>query len=360
MVEVTINVMLPMAGAVLLAYLSQQHTQECAQNGIVYRKREDPAYLLLIIWISCWAGFRSKFYNDTYAYILIFQNAPGLRSLLSDPANLELMDNPLFYLFINLLKEITEEPRVLIVITSIFTQTCFIWFFKKYSVNFPFSIFLYFTLGTYSVSLGAMKQTLAMGFLCLAFPFAEQKKWLQYYILVFIAFTMHTYAIMLAILPLLRLRPWKAFTYFMVLGLIFVMLNFESTITAVMDSADEAGKEIADYEVFDEHSMNLLRVAVYMVVPLLSLIFQKWLFQEDSACRNMLIHMSIISMAFMIMGTNGGANMFGRMAHYFETSSICILPWILDTVFETKSSRTIAGLATACFLFFFAYSNGLI
>lgn len=73
-----------------------------------------------------------------------------------------------------------------------------------------------------------------------------------------------------------------------------------------------------------------------------------------------LIHMSIISLSFMIMGTNGGANMFGRMAHYFEIGIICTLPWILDKVLEKKSFKLVSAVAACCFLGFFAYANGWI
>ena len=38
---------------------------------------------------------------------------------------------------------------------------------------------------------------------------------------------------------------------------------------------------------------------------------------------------SIISFLFMIMASYGTANMFGRMANYFEPFTYIALPWIL-------------------------------
>ena len=86
---------------------------------------------------------------------------------------------------------------VLIFICSAFTQLSFLWFIKRYSTNFLFGVFLYFTLGTFGVTMAAMKQVLAMAVLFLSFPYYEQKKWIRFYLLVFVAMLIHTYAIML-------------------------------------------------------------------------------------------------------------------------------------------------------------------
>jgi hypothetical protein len=67
--------------------------------------------------------------------------------------------------------------------------------------------------------------------------------------------------------------------------------------------------------------------------------------------------MSIISMAFMSMGTQSGANMFGRMANYFELGTICSLPAILEKTFEKRSYKLVSTVACVCFLGFFTYAN---
>ena len=127
-----------------------------------------------------------------------------------------------------------------------------------------------------------------------------------------------------------------------------------------MEQANELGKTLEEYEVFHEHRMNMFRIGVYAVVPLLSLIFQKRLFSEKSIRYYTFAHMSLVSLAFMVMGTQGGANMFGRMAHYFEIGMICMLPWMLDRVFDKKSYRFVSIIAAACFMGFFSYANGWV
>lgn len=327
-------------------------------QGIQYSVWNDYAYLLLVLALVLFAGLRTS-YNDTWNYISGFRNAPTLTEFFADPENLNPFTNPLFYFYESLLKELTNNAQILIFTTSAFTQVCFIWFLKRYSNNFTFSIFIYFALGTFTVSLGAMKQVLAMAILTLAFPHLEKKHWLRYFLIVIVAMLVHTYALCFVVLPLFSRRPWKLFTYIFIVVMVFLMMNFEEVISEFMEQANDLGKTLADYEVFDDHTINIFRLAVYAVPPIISFAFQKWIFADSTKTDNILIHMSIISFAFMCMGTQSGANMFARMAHYFEIGTICCLPNMLQKTFNEHSYRLVSTVAVVCFLGFFIYANGI-
>lgn len=300
-----------------LAWLSEQKTKEMERKGQPYRAWKDWAYVLLVTVLVLFAGLRTS-YNDTGNYITGFRNAPGLGEFLAEPENWNPFKNPLFYAYQSFLKSFTSDPQVLIFTTSLFTQICFVRFIKRYSENFTFSIFLYLTLGTFVFSLAAMKQVVGMAVLTIAFPYLEKKKWVRYYVLVLIAMLIHTYGIAFAILPLFFKRPWKTFTFAFVAVVAVLMMNFTEVITEFMEQANDLGKTLAEYELFNDHTVNLFRLAVYAVVPLISFVFQKWVLQGANKTEHVLVHMSIISLAFMVMGTQSGANMFGRMATYFE------------------------------------------
>lgn len=346
------------AVSLLLAYFSEQYTKQCAATGTHYYKRADWAYILLVIVLTLFAGLRTS-YNDTFAYMRGFRNAPNLVTLISTPDSLKLFENPLFHLMESAIRTLTDNPQWLIFISSVVTQTCFIRFFKRYSENFLFSIFLYFTLGTFVFTLAALKQVLAMAMLTLAFPHLEKQQWGRFYLLVFIAMLFHTYAMVFAVLPLFRAKPWSVFTFVFIVALAVVMLNFEAAVTAFMDQASDLGKDLAEYEVFDDATINVFRLAVYAVPPLISLAFRKWVLHKNSASNNTLVYMSIISLAFMILGTQSGANMFGRMGNYFELGTICCLPLMLKKTFETRTYRLITGIACICFIGFFIYANAV-
>ena len=346
------------AVALVLAYFSQKNTKAVTSSGYVYKAYKDWAYVLLVVVLVLFAGLRTS-YNDTHNYVGIYNQLPGLGGFLSDADNLNPLSNPLFYLFLNILKLFTSNAQVFIFLTSLFTQICFVKFIKRYSQNFVFGIFIYFTLGTFALTLAAIKQVVAMGVLTLAIPYLLKKKWVKYYLLVLVAMLIHTYALAFAILPLFIVRPWKLFTYVFASAMAFFMMNFQEIITAFLEQADEMGKNIAEYEVFDDTSVNVFRIAVYIVTPIISLVFQKWVFKGSTSANHVLVHMSIISLAFMIMGTQSGANMFGRMANYFELGTVCSLPWMLKQTFEKRSYKLVSILAVAGFMGFFIYANAI-
>lgn len=346
------------AAALVLAYLSEQNTKATVAAGRRYVAYKDWAYVLLVTILVLFAGLRTS-YNDTSSYIIGFQNAPTLSVFLSDPDNLNPFKNPLFYLFQSFLKTYTNNSQLLIFISALITQACFIRLFKHYSHDFTFSVFIYFTLGTFLLTLAAMKQVCGMAVLTLAIPYLEQKKWGRYFLIVFIAMLIHTYAIAFAVLPLFTVRPWRRFTFLFVATVVVVMMNFEETITEFMEQANDLGKTVADYEVFDDSTINVFRLAVYAVPPAISFLLQKWILRDSKSLNHVLIHMSVISLAFMSMGTQSGANMFARMAMYFELGTICILPWMLKESLELRSYRLISAIAIICFLGFFIYANGI-
>ena len=345
-----------LAICVALAWASEVNTPQILKSNGRYRISQDLAFMLLVIVLSLFTGLRRD-YNDTHAYIRDFRTDAGLAAFFADPENLNPFKNPLFYLYQSTLREFTSEAQWLIFLSSAFTQFCFLLFFKRYSRHFTFTVFIYFALGTFNVSLGAMKQTLAMAILTLGFPYLERGKLGRYYLTVVIAMMFHTYSICFAVLPLFTRRPWSTFTFLFIGGVTFVLMNFQTVITEFMEQANALGKTLESYEVFDSYTVNLFRVAVYMVTPLFSLFFARWLNHGSTRMDHILIHMSIISMAFMFMGTQAGANMFARMAHYFEIGTLCCLPALIDKPFEKMSARFIAACAIIAFLGFFVYAN---
>lgn len=342
--------------SVALARVSELNTRQLLQDTGSYHIRRDPALLLLMAALSLFAGLRTEF-NDTGNYAMGFRNAVGIAEFLADPENLNPVKNPLFYLCQSLLREFTDEPQWLILLSSIFTQVCLLRFFKRYSPHFAMTVFLYFALGTFNVTLAAMKQTIATAILTLGFPLLEQRKLGRYYLVVLVAGLFHTYAVCFAVLPLFTRRPWSLFTFLFIGGVTYVLMNFRTVIEEFMEQANALGKTLESYEVFDDHTVNLLRVGVYMVTPLFSLCFARWLNFDAGRMDHILIHMSIISMSFMLMGTQAGANMFARMAHYFEIGTLCCLPGMLYKPFEKSSVRLVTVLAVLCFLGFFVYAN---
>lgn len=339
-----------------LAAVSQKNTDYLRQNGHPYRFHDDLAFILLAIVLILFSGLRTK-YNDTEVYMDMFRRAEGLSAFLSNPNSLSLTENPLFYFLFNLIREFTDDPQVMIFLTSVFVQVCYLRFIKLYSDNFLLSVVIYFALGTFTTTLAIIKQSMAVAVFTLGFPYLLKGKWIRYYLTVLIAMGFHSFAIVFAILPLFARKPWGIFTFAFMGCALFALQNFQDAIKEFATQADNLGLDVSMSEITHEHTVNPMRVAVYAVTPLYSLVFVRYINHQNTRMDNMLIHMSIISLAAMMMGTQSGANIFARMAHYFEIGTVCCLPGMLKKPFVESSHRLIVTIAILCFMGFFVYGN---
>jgi hypothetical protein len=217
---------------------------------------------------------------------------------------------------------------------------------------------IYFFLGTYTFSLAAMKQTIAMAILLFSVDAIIDRKYIRFLLLVFVAFLFHTYAIAFLILPLCLVRPWSFRTFLLLFGVYFVMTNFNTVIEGFLEFASETGKNISSEEILGTAAINPIRVAVYAVVPLIALAFRRRLFLRGTDREhNLLVNMSIITVAIMSIGLVNAANMFARMGQYFEFGLICSLPWMLPQIFDRRSEQLMTAITITCFLGYFCYAN---
>ena len=339
-----------------LAYLAQRFSLNHPKGD--RRVHWNPYLIALFIFLVLFAGLRTS-YNDTSNYIQGFINSTTLRPFLADRSNLELLNNPLFYGFQAFIRSFTNNYSVFFMICAIIVNGLNLNFIRKHVDvrDFAFCMFLYTALGTLMLTLAAQKQALAMSVTTLAISALIDKRYVRYYLFVFIAGLIHSYAWLFLFFPLLDTKPWSLRTLFLLAVTLFVMYTFQGTITTLIEVADQIGKNVPMEEVFDGNRMNIFRVAVYSVVPILALIFRKQILYNLDRTNSLFIQMTIISLMFMMMGTMNGANMFGRAANYFEIGLICVLPWVVRQIFTSQSVTIILTIATFCFCSFYLYDN---
>lgn len=339
-----------------LAYLSQKESMKITNGD--GRKHWDIYLIFLLIFLILFAGLRTS-YNDTQNYIASFRISVGFKEFIANPENINLLNNPLFYGFQSIIRSFTDNANVLFLICAIIVNVLNVRFIKRNVDinNFAFSMFLYVALGTLMLSIAAQKQILAMSILTLAISSLIEQKYIKYFLIVFIAGCVHSYAWMFLFFPLFGKKIWGFRTFVLLFFTIGIMLTFQNTIESLMKVADQAGKDIPVEEVFDGNRMNLFRVAVYSVVPLTALFFKKRIKGTLDRRYSIFIQMSIVCMIFMLLGTMNGANMFGRSANYFEMGIICSMPWIIKQLFTKQSVMIVSIVASICFISFYLYDN---
>ena len=310
--------------------------------------------LLILIVLIGFAGTRLSF-NDTVNYVNSFKTQiPSSFSNISS-MELELGSNPGFYIYQAFIKTyISENPQIFIFISSLITITSFVVFYKKYSSSFTLSIYLFMSSALLLFTMGAMKQVLAMAIVLWGIPYVVEKKYIRYIIIVLIASTMHPYSLIFLAAPLLCDNIWTLKTYILLAVVFIIGKYFESFVGFLINSTSEIGDEYS-LEMLTGYGVNVFRLLVFSITPILSWIFRKKIRLENSRILNLSVNFSIISFLFMILASFGGANMFGRMGNYFEPFTYIALPFIVTKCFDENINKVMTMCMIICYLGFLYY-----
>lgn len=354
-------------GTVFLMYLSQHYYpvevqsegRQIGKHNFMWRK-SDLFVLTVIAWLCCFSFLRTS-YNDTYTYIETFRDAETVAEGIVSGTFVDWTGNPWSMLYRSFMHDLTDNYHIYFFFPAFFSSFAAVKLFKRYSVNPAFSLMIFFSIGTYIMYMAALKQCLAMFCLLMDLPYAVEKKYLRFYLLVFAAVMFHAHAFMFAIVPLLLEKPWGKVSWALLGITIFAMLTYDYTFGAFMEYAQSIGLLVAEIEVFDAHQINILRVLVYWVPALLALIFRRRLFYNSSRMENLFVNMSIVSAFILTIGLVQGANLYARMAGYFEIATAVALPWMIKKLFTKQSAEFVTVLAGLMyfgyFLFEFAVSK---
>ena len=348
-------------GTVFLMYLSQ--TYHPVKNQLQERqsgrhhfmwKKSDIFMIIVIFWLSAFSFLRES-YNDTYTYITTFREAESLAEGFANGTFTDWTGNPWSMLYRSLMHDLTDNYHIYFFFPAFLSSFAVVKLCKRYSVNPVFSLLIFFSIGTYVMYVAALKQCLAMFFLLLALPYAIDKKYVRFYLLVLVAIMFHTHAFMFAIVPLLLEKPWGKVTWILLGATLFAMATYNSTLGAFMEYAQSIGALVAEIEVFDDHQINALRVLVYWVPAILALVFRQRLFCNSNRAENLFVNMGIVSAFILTIGLVQGANLYARMAAYFEIATAIALPWMINKLFTKQSTQLVTVMASGLYFGYFYY-----
>ena len=321
-------------------------------------QKSDIFMVLTITWMTCFSFLRTS-YNDTFTYIMTFRDAETVAEGIKNGTFVDWTGNPWSMLYRSLMHDLTDNFHIYFFFPAFLSSLAVVKLVKKYSVNPALSLLLFFSIGTYIMYVAALKQCLAMFFLLLSLPYAIEKKYVRFYLLVLVAIMFHTHSFMFAIVPLLLEKPWGQNIWFLLGATVFAMLTYDSTLGAFMEYAQSLGALVAEEEVFDGHQINILRVLVYWIPALFALIFRQRLFSDSSRTENLFVNLSIVSAFILTLGLVQAANLFARMAGYFEIATIIALPWMIEKLFTRRSVQFVTTCASVLYFCYFWYENAI-
>ncbi len=310
-------------------------------------------FVIILCTLVCFSGLRTTM-NDTARYIFNFENR--IPNKLGQILNIDwsIGSNPLFSIYQIILKSlISKSSHVFIFITSCLVTTSMLLFLKKYSLNFGYSVFLFLSFTVYAFTMAAIKQTLATAIAIWALPQFLNGKKFKAAIIILIAMLIHPYIVIFLVVFFASKTIWDKKTFFMILIAVAFSFFYETVLNSVLGLTSSIGDEY-NMELFTTGGVNVLRIFVYIVTPILSFIYRESIQKNADDMSLVAINLSVVAALFMILASLGAANMFGRMANYFDLFQCLALPVIFKYGLQTRNDRILlGGISIVCFTFFY-------
>lgn len=315
--------------------------------------------VMAVLPLVYFASVREMNVGDTGAYAFSFEEMPMQFSGISEYMKIVEKDQG-FYYSSAIIKCLLGDNFTLYLCVFAVLQ-CYLVFkvFRKYSITFTVSFFL-FIASTDFVSwiFNGMRQFTAVAITVCCFPFVLHKKYVPAIIGILIASLFHQSALL--VLPFIFIvqgKAWNKKTLLFVAASVLAVL-FVDRFTNILDTilADTQYKNVvSDWEAYGDDGTSVLRVLVYSVPTVLSLIGLRHIRYSNDAVINICANMSIVSTSFYVISMFTSGVLLGRIPVYFSLYGYILLPWIIKNVFSEKSAQLLQICMIGGYLVFYYY-----
>lgn len=283
--------------------------------------------------------------GDIPAYLMMYDQIPvSLGEFLHYLRSLE--DRHGFALLSYIVKILSggSDTAYRVVIASV-QSIPLIWVFRKYSVNYLVTVFLFVASASHmSWMMNGLRQFVAVTMIFMATDWLLERKYISYGIVVLLAATMHTTAIMMIPIALIvQGRAWNARTVLFIAASVVGMYVF-GTYTGLLDSMFEettyAGA-IGNAMSEGDDGTNPLRVLVNAIPLVIALVGKKQVDWENDPVANMCINATAISTGLYLISMVTSGITIGRLPIYVSLYGFILLPYLIKTVFTERSVRLV-------------------
>ena len=340
------------AAAVLLTN-TRRLTSQFGREEYRYPKAAAWAIAIPII---IWAGTRG-YVADTTLYRIGFQNAAG--SIAAIPGYLMSQpQDPGYGVFQIVIKSIIgNNDTMYFIIIAALCALCVLLTYQKYSCSLALSAFLFVaSCDCYQWLFNGMRQFIPAAVLFAAMGLLLRKRYAGFIILTLIGATFHLSALLL--IPaayLVQGKAWNKRTllFFAAIAAAILFLNEFTDFLKNLLSNTQYDDVVSQFA--EDDGTNLLRVLVYAVPVVLSLIGKRQINRYDSPIINLSVNMSILSLGFYILSMFTSGIYIGRIPIFFSLYNYILLPWEVEALFERDSARLVRALMIFFYMGFCYY-----
>ena len=314
--------------------------------------------IILVLPLTLWAGFRG-YVADTSLYRKIFLEES--RGLMDIPGVLfgDGKDPGFTALTIFLKYFIGNNDKLYFTIFAVFQMACMCYVFRKYSSDLWISIFLFVASTDYaSWMFNGMRQFTAVCMIFGCFDLMVKKKYVKLILMILLASLIHGSAlIMIPIIFVVQGKPWNIRTILMLIGTAVVVLfidRFTPILSNMLEDTQYDGVMENEIWVVDDGT-NVIRVLVYSVPMIFSLIGKKYIDYANNPALNICVNCSIVTAALYAVSSVTSGIYIGRLPIYTTLMGYISLPWLINHMFNRSSAFLVKAAMVALYVAFYCY-----
>ena len=314
--------------------------------------------VVLVAPLVVWTANRG-YVGDTYSYMKMYSEMPATFAEIPSYMESVTKDNGFYFASAVIKSIIGGNVNIYFFIVAIFQAYLIFRIYRKYSTRYAVTFFLFIASTDYiSWMFNGMRQFVAVTITFAAFEFILEKKYFKAILIILFASLFHQSALlMIPFIFIVQGEAWNKKTLLFIVAVI-VAVAFIEQFTDILDSMlQETQYEnvVSDWEMWEDDGTNVLRVLVYSVPTILSLIGLRYVRAEKSPLINICVNMSIVSMGLYVVSMFTSGIFIGRLPIYFSLYNYILLPWEIDHMFEKKSAMLVYWAMVIAYLGFYMY-----
>lgn len=316
-----------------------------APISVTYIKPNKLMVIAVIVSLVLVSGLRNNI-GDTFFYMHIYEINDFNWDFVLSQKDIG------FGILQMLLKQLSDDPQILLFITAFITNVLIVLILYKYSRLPELSLYVYITSGMYIVSMNGIRQYLAAAILFTATKYLLEGDWKKYSLIVLFASTFHqSVLILIPIYFIVRRKAWTGTTFIMLLLAILFTLGFNQFSQVLFSAIEDS--HYSEYQNSTEGGANIIRVAVDAVPLILAYLGReklRMLFPKS----DYIVNMSLLSVVFMIIATQNWV--FARFGIYFGLYQLILISWIIK-LFTDRTQKFIYYAILVCYFVYFYYEH---
>ena len=342
----------------MLSVLTSVKQEETVCGKKEYRWR--PVWAVVTVLPLVWMCSQRGGIMDTGAYLEGYKDMPRAFGGIISYIGTVKKDKGFYFLSAVIKCIVGNRSVVYLFILAALQAGMLFYVYRKYSSRYLMSFFLFLASTDYiSWMFNGIRQFTAVTITFIGIKFILDKKYVKAIVLILIASLMHQSALlMIPFIFIVQGKAWNKKSVLCILGCILILI-FVNQFTDGMNnilSNTQYSNMVADWKEWEDNGTNPIRVFVYSIPMILSIIGRKQIKEADNPVINIVTNFSILTSVIAMVSMKTSGIFIGRLISYGSMYSASILlPWEIENIFTRNSTIIIKSATVLGYIGFFYY-----